>query len=146
MLYLMSKQKGFTLVELMVTITILAIVSAIGFVSFIQTQILGRDARRKSDIKALQVASELYYQKLKVYPNTGCASVPETGCSSLTNPTDWIPGLAPYINKIPADPTNLNTLHYRYTTTGTTFTLCAHLENSSDKDIDANGDYCAKDL
>lgn len=63
-----QRRAGFTLIELMITISIIAIISAIGLVSYSKAQSLGRDAKRKQDLASLAVALELYYQKNKTHP------------------------------------------------------------------------------
>ncbi len=52
-------KKGFTLVELLVVISIIAILSVIGMVVFSSVQKSARDARRRSDIDAIAQALEI---------------------------------------------------------------------------------------
>ncbi len=66
--YLNTPKKGFTLIELMISITILAIISSIGFVTYSNSQITARDGKRKQDLRAIATALELYYQTNKRYP------------------------------------------------------------------------------
>lgn len=68
-------QLGFTLIELMITITIIAIISAVGVVSYSQAQKIARDARRKQDLRTIATALEIYYLKNKRYPINNCQSV-----------------------------------------------------------------------
>lgn len=63
-------RKGFTLVELLVAISIVAVVSAIGYINYTTAQVSARDARRKHDLQAMKVGLELYYQAIKRYPCT----------------------------------------------------------------------------
>lgn len=56
-----DQDKGFTLVELLVVITIIAILSVIGITVFSGVQKNARDARRRGDIDALAKAAELNY-------------------------------------------------------------------------------------
>lgn len=81
-----SKKRGFTLIELLVVIAIIGILSAIVLTSLGSAKQKGRDARRVSDIKSIQLALELYYDANSAYP---------TSLSSL----------APsYISVVPTDP------------------------------------------
>lgn len=57
----MSYKRGFTLIELLVVIAIIGILSSIVLASLNTARQKGRDARRVSDIKQLQLANELYY-------------------------------------------------------------------------------------
>ncbi len=117
---------GFTLIELMVAISVVAILSTIGLTVYSQGQKFARDSRRKTEIKQIQSALNLYYNDYKRYPgwvgptgtaSKGCAYVSATGstgahtlCNSgNTNSTgndNWIIGLdSNYINIVPRDPT-----------------------------------------
>lgn len=59
----MSAQKGFTLVELLVVISIIAILSVIGVVVFGNTQTSARDGKRKADIDAIAKTMETSYSQ-----------------------------------------------------------------------------------
>lgn len=157
--------RGFTLVEILIAITILAIISAVGYASYSQAQMLGRDAKRKSDLRAIALALEIYKQENGIYPVTidsGGASVITScntaggWCTSANSTTPWIPPLnSNYINTLPKDPlantTNIwaqngGTTGYAYVSdarcpqgSGGWFALVARLENSTDSErIGAN--------
>lgn len=53
-----NNQQGFTLIELMVAITIVAILSMMGLVAFTSVQKNARDSRRRGDIDAIAIALE----------------------------------------------------------------------------------------
>lgn len=57
-----ASSKGFTLVELMVVIVILAILSVVGIVVFKGVSETARDSRRRSDIESMAKAYEVNYQ------------------------------------------------------------------------------------
>tara|TARA_Y100001960_G_C14352104_1_gene670075 strand:- start:403 stop:597 length:195 start_codon:yes stop_codon:yes gene_type:complete len=59
MLKYISKTKGFTLVELIVVITILAILSTVAFISFQNYVLSSRDSKRTTDIKNIVKSLEL---------------------------------------------------------------------------------------
>lgn len=63
-----SKRRGFTLIELLVVIAIIGILSSVVLASLNSARKKGRDARRISDIKQLQLALELYYDANGQYP------------------------------------------------------------------------------
>ena len=54
-------RRGFTIVELIITITIMGILMTVGVISFNGTQVKARDSERKSDISAIQSNLENYY-------------------------------------------------------------------------------------
>lgn len=145
-----SAKKGFTLIELIIAISIIGIISAIGFVSYSQAQLIARDAKRKQDLRAIATAMELYYQANKFYPNQNINSWYFSNAGE-----DWIPNLdSKYINRIPADPVNTpgcaasaKTDCYVYSywvgeeggcpPLGQMYALAIQLENTSDPDRNA---------
>ena len=60
-------KRGFTLIELLVVIAIIGILSSIVLASLNSARQKGRDARRISDIKQLQLALELFYDANNQY-------------------------------------------------------------------------------
>lgn len=76
--------KAFTLLEMLVVIGIIAIVVSMGFVSYSTAQKKARDARRRSDLKAIQSALEQYYSVCGyVYPTPDSSQVPTSiACAS----------------------------------------------------------------
>lgn len=56
-----TNKNGFTLLELLVVIGIIAVLMALGAISYNLAQSKGRDSRRISDMKAIQNALEQYY-------------------------------------------------------------------------------------
>lgn len=104
----MRRNAGFTLIELLIVITIIAIMSAVGFTSYVTFVKNSRDAKRQSDLKFIQSALEQYFADQKYYPQAGSGSCPSTGDGlfrnkcSLTN----LNGTKIYINQIPSDPNN----------------------------------------
>lgn len=78
-------KKGFTLIELLVVISIIGILTTIGFVSFTSVQKSARDAGRKSDIKGYQSALEVFANKFNgLYPSRSSVVVVSTAlCTDL---------------------------------------------------------------
>jgi prepilin-type N-terminal cleavage/methylation domain-containing protein len=60
---------GFTLVELLLTITILSILTIIGMGQFRNAQGKAKDAQRKSDLGSIQRALEFYYTDIGSFPD-----------------------------------------------------------------------------
>lgn len=59
--------KGFTLIELLVVVAIISLLSSVVFASLNTAREKARDARRKVDLKQIQTALELYYNKCGTY-------------------------------------------------------------------------------
>ena len=63
-----KSQQGFTLIEILIVVAIIAILASVVLVGLGPTQAQGRDARRISDLREVQTGLELYYNKNGVYP------------------------------------------------------------------------------
>ncbi|MBM3205826.1 prepilin-type N-terminal cleavage/methylation domain-containing protein [Candidatus Shapirobacteria bacterium] len=125
----MKKTKsGFTLIELIVVMAILAILSVIGLGSFRNAQIKGRDAQRKNDLSQTQKALELYFNDYGGYP----ASLPAAGST-------WDDGKTVYMKEMPTDPKNYAYCYEVDTSKYQWFRLYAKLENSDDPSIAKTG-------
>jgi len=111
--------KGFTLVELMVVMTIIAILAVGSFSTFEGSKASARDGRRKADLETIRGAFELYYADEKAYP----VSLP--ACNAALKSVD---GNSTYLNKTPCDPSNPTTQEYQINSNGTTYTVGAKLE------------------
>lgn len=120
-----SLDKGFTLIELLVVIAIIGALSSIVVASLAAARDRANDAKRLTDIRAVQTALELYASTYNSYPSTGnlwsskCSSWPDRGNGNV------IPGLVPtYIPLVPSDPamdaTN-NSCCYVYRSNGTNY-------------------------
>lgn len=98
------KSHGFTLVELLVTIGIIGLISAIGFITYSGVLKQGRDGKRQADLKALQSALEQYHADLGYYPST----LPlDTSISFTSNQGSVSPPPSPqkiYLNQTPTEP------------------------------------------
>jgi len=63
-------QRGFTLIELMVVITIIAVLATVGAVMYSTTQKTARVSKRIQDLRAMQTAIETYKATKGSYPVT----------------------------------------------------------------------------
>jgi prepilin-type N-terminal cleavage/methylation domain-containing protein len=86
----MKKKTGFTLFELLVSISIIAILTALATVSYSSAQKKARDARRMEDMANIQKAAEMYYSQNKYsYPaGTGDFTDAAKGAVLQAWPTD----------------------------------------------------------
>ena len=123
-------KKGFTLVELLVSITIIGILASIGLSTFTSAQMKSRDAKRKVHLKQLADSFEAYYNDYGQYPDDG--------------KIDWGAQFSDdkgtvYMVKLPADPTQgLNYDYLPEATARKSFQIYARLENTKDIDIPKN--------
>ncbi len=83
-----SKSKGFTLIEIIVVIGIMAVLTAIIYSSFDSSRATSRDQKRVSDISAIQLALEQYFQQNGVYPMQLASLVPTYIAAIPTPPTN----------------------------------------------------------
>ena len=118
------KNKGFTLIELLIAIVILGILATVGLGSFRTAQMRGRDAERKSDLKQISNALELYYSDYGKYPPVPLPWGDEFKDAKGTT----------YIKKVPRDP-GAGTYVYNVSSSNNKYRLFAHLENTEDKNI-----------
>src|SRR3989344_814117 len=101
----MPKKSGFTLVELLVVISIIAILSAIGLTMYSVAQKSARIAKRIADLRSIQTALELYYNVNRSYPSAATGWRSQCGGWGTYSPENVIPGLTPqYLVAMPADP------------------------------------------
>lgn len=143
-------QKGFTLVELMVVVSIMGVIFGVIVTASGGIQRRSRDTQRQSDLRNLQSALQQYYADQNFFPissgfnlstvtqlqsSTGCGASCPTGSAKT------------YTDKIPKDPVTSNPKPYIYIaeqtassaggcTNGTTvatkcgyYYLCAQLES-----------------
>lgn len=111
-------QKGFSLLEILVVISIIGILLAVAVSSYSNAQKKSRDARRRTDLKAIQQAAEQYYSVCGYKYPTGLGTQPIfcASPSTLIMPTE----------KIPFDPLNISPYPCLTSTTcnSTGFTIC----------------------
>ncbi len=82
----MLRQKGFTLLELMITMAIIAIIAAVAYPSYLKSAMKGRRADGKAELNLVTQAMERCYGTYGTYNNTNCTPENSTGSGpSLTN-------------------------------------------------------------
>lgn len=129
-----SFAQGFSLFELLIAITIIAIIATVGFVSLGAIQKNSRDAQRQSDLRSIQSALQQYYADNSFFPDT----LPEiTNGNPLTNCSgQGCAGSKTYLSKTPKDP-NSPTTNYCYTSLPTATTV-----TGTDDCSDGSPDKC----
>ena len=134
-----QKRSGFTLVELLVVVAIIAMLGSIIFAQFSTARAKARDAEREQEIKTLQSALGLYANSNQSYPPAAtavCLNGSDAVSTALINagtlsgvPTDS------QLN-CPADPSStMPSSSFRYyrnvSTDTTTYTLNYYLETDT---------------
>jgi prepilin-type N-terminal cleavage/methylation domain-containing protein len=114
--------RGFTLMEILVTIAIISALIFSSFSSFSTGREKARVAARVSHMKEVQNAVEYYYAVNRTYPST--AGSLRSECSNWGSyvSNNVIPGVVPvYLQRMPKDPqmdTAANTSCYIYVSNG----------------------------
>jgi general secretion pathway protein G len=116
---------GFTLIELLLVIAIIGVLSSFLIANFIGAKARARDAQRKSDVRQIQAAVELYRADQDTYPTDAEMST----CKAQLTKNGTI-----YMKSIPCDPLSNTAYTYSTDATQTTYTLTACLENKNDKE------------
>ena len=117
-----NQRKGFTLIEILIVVAIIAILASVVLVGLGPTQSLGRDARRVSDLHEVQNGLELFYNSKGAYPIATNGAWSGLG-TALT-------AQVPTINAIPSDPGN-NGYVYGSDAAGAGYVLQATMENGT---------------
>ena len=145
---------GFTLVELMVVISVIGILTSIVYANFGSSRAIARDDIRKTDLKNLQVAIQLYKAQNGRYPSACDDAITFKGnvhgsfkCSVAGDP--FIKGLVPdFIAALPADPNastfgaaSNNGYIYKVNVSGTDYKLLAYNTVEVLKIINSTDDF-----
>jgi prepilin-type N-terminal cleavage/methylation domain-containing protein len=102
-----GRNKGFTIVELLIVIVVIAILATIGVVGYRGIQQRTRDSKRMNDIAIITKALEMYYLDNGEYPR-GLGSTVINNAWSTTADASWVnleAVLVPkYLSALPKDP------------------------------------------
>jgi prepilin-type N-terminal cleavage/methylation domain-containing protein len=110
-------QRAFTLLEILVVISIIGILIALGAASYTTAQKTGRDARRKADIKSIQEGFEQFYA-------SNASQYPTSASEAWSDNTIFPAGEL-------RDPRNSDTYVYTVNTDANGYCVCALLESAA---------------
>ncbi len=122
----MKLRRGFTLIEILVVIAIIAILSGVVLFQIEQSRVKARDAARVSDINQIQIALEAYFEGQPMDPITGNKSYPNNYEILATGADKYIPA-------VPKDPSTHQNYGYIRDAVNPAFCLGAKLENATDQ-------------
>jgi type II secretion system protein G len=88
-------ERGFTLIELMIVVAIIAILAGILIPNFVNARSQAQTAACESNLRAIATALELYYADNQIYPPASGASV---------QPALFTVNGVSYLNNTPKDP------------------------------------------
>lgn len=125
-----NTSKAFTVIELLVVVTIIIVLTTIGVTSFTQAGVSSRNSKRKADMENVRQALVLYRSDMSAYPIALLPSA--TGRYTVAIGTLVT---ADYLSApVPTDPKNVAPYQYNYTSSvgpPPTFCLCAGLEGTN---------------
>jgi len=126
-----KKLKGFTLIEMLIVITIIALLASLILVGMGGARAKARDARRIADLRAVQNGLELYYANNSAY-------------SDATSWTDLKTDLATVgCSQIPNDPDKTKSYQYCSLDNNLNYILAAQLETDDAALTESvSGDIC----
>ena len=131
--------------ELMIVMVLLGILITVGLASYRSVQMKSRDSKRKSDLRQISSALELYFNDKGRYPAddgagiiSGCGTGDSQACAwgeSMTDSKGTI-----YMITLPGDPSSGRQYYYdSYGSLGKGYQLYGRIENSEDVDLSRDG-------
>lgn len=101
--------RGFTLIELIVVVAIIAFIASAILVGLTATQLDARDKRRISDLRQIESALNLYYARYNSFPSEASGA----NGNMSTNPV-FLNAIRPFLQGAPNDPVDLSDTYYYY--------------------------------
>jgi type IV pilus assembly protein PilA len=88
-----ARQRGFTLIELMVAVAIIGLLAALAIPNYLRFQLRSRTSEAKANLAAIRTAEESYYAEYGLYVAAAPApaAVPGAGRTTWPRPTPGCP-------------------------------------------------------
>jgi prepilin-type N-terminal cleavage/methylation domain-containing protein len=148
-----TDNRGFTLIELILVMAIIAILAVVGIGSYTQATLKARDTQRKNDLNQIAKALESFNNEVGRYPlddDNGNMTCPDYANGSLVEASCYgsitadigdsnkvvankVYTEAVFMEKLPIDPTLGKRYIYEKTSSG--FSLYMAIENPEDRDV-----------
>lgn len=125
---LLGRNRGFTIVELLIVIVVIGVLAAITVVAYNGVQSRALNSRVQSDIKNVQKVVENYNAINGSYPSTGSLSTvrSDINCTGGSKQVDWVPSVT---ETLPQSNSNVGQGGargcYMYSSDGTSYVLSA---------------------
>lgn len=113
-------QKGFTLIEILVVVAIIALLTSIALISLMSARQKSRDVKRLSDMTQMNTALEVFFAHNKGYP-ASISGVPENMTPTFLTTIPKAPTPADGYCEALTNPLNYPANSYYYIHTGTSF-------------------------
>ncbi len=128
----LNKSEGFSLVELMIVVAIMAILAAIAIPTYLSFQMKAREAEARTNLAAIKTCEESYKAENDAYVDCGATPVAVPG----STPDAWAGGGIADFTAIGFNPAGA--VRYQYEVGGTTASTATAFEASATGDLDAN--------
>lgn len=127
-----KKQQGFSLIELMVVISIIATLTAILLPNFMGARERARDTQKIQDLNSMKNALRTYYNDFQAYPTGTVVGVSNVGGTLTPSFASYMPGVSDFDY----------TYSYYMKDNGETFNLCVGLDSGQGSDDTSSQSKC----